>query len=154
MGRYYSTANNDFDGKFWFGVQPSDDPERVFGMKPTGGDESYTDYYLDDNDSQSVMNELDKQFSKMGVPQDKRRYRFENADEVAAYVWDELYEYYLTEKVTKDIHGQPNIPWAVGDKTMYPKSTDKVLAASRVSLGLRILNDLRKHGECQLNAEF
>lgn len=154
MGRYYDTAYGDFNGKFWFGVQPSDDPEQVYGMRATCGDDSFTDYEAGEEDAENIMNALDEQFKKLGVSKEKRRYRFENSNEVGAYVWDELPDYYLTETVTKGRDGMPNIPWAMGERTMYPKTPEKVLAAARVNLGLNILNDIRKHGICQLNAEF
>ena len=152
MGRYYSTANNDFDGKFWFGVQPSDDPERVYGMRPSASydDESFVDYDADDNDSDKIMTELDKQFNYLGVPKDKRRYKFENSNETGAYVWDELTDYYLQDEEHKG-----EIPYSMGDdQRKWPISKERMLAASRVQLGLNILNDIRKHGECQMTAEF
>lgn len=42
MGRYY---HGDVEGKFWFAIQSSDDPE-FFGAERT--DPSYIDYYLGD----------------------------------------------------------------------------------------------------------
>ena len=42
MGRYY---HGDIEGKFWFGVQPSDDP-KFFGAVEEPGDT--VDYYTED----------------------------------------------------------------------------------------------------------
>jgi hypothetical protein len=42
MGRYYY---GDIEGKFWFAVQPSDDPE-FFGMQCD--DSNWVPYYIDD----------------------------------------------------------------------------------------------------------
>lgn len=44
MGRYYS-GNNNIEGKFWFGVQSSDDPE-YFGMEEQSP--QFVNYYTDD----------------------------------------------------------------------------------------------------------
>ena len=53
MGRYYSTQTGK-EGKFWFAVQPSDDPRTVYHMgeiepddewdEESGYSDSYTDY--------------------------------------------------------------------------------------------------------------
>ena len=42
MGRYY---NGDVEGKWWFGVQSSDTPEKF------GGYETHIDYTISNNDS-------------------------------------------------------------------------------------------------------
>ena len=44
MGRFYS-GNNNIEGKFWFGVQSSDDPE-YFGMEEQSP--QFVNYYTDD----------------------------------------------------------------------------------------------------------
>lgn len=158
MGRYYYTNNNDFDGKFWFGVQSSDDPERVYGMKPSASySESEVDFDADEQDNERIMTELDRQFSLLGVPKNERRYRFDSANEIGAYVWDDLRDKFLTKKPTRDRAGRPNIPYGFGDSAkdhMWPRSPEKVLAAARVDLGLRILNDIRIHGACHMTAEL
>jgi len=53
MGRYY---NGDIEGKFWFGVQPSNAPERFGGRiyEP-----SFIEYYFDDKDLPKLKEELD-----------------------------------------------------------------------------------------------
>ena len=47
MGRYY---HGDIEGKFWFAVQPSDDPA-FFGMQES---DAYIQYYIDDSDIDEV----------------------------------------------------------------------------------------------------
>tara|TARA_R100000951_G_scaffold913_2_gene2726 strand:+ start:535 stop:906 length:372 start_codon:yes stop_codon:yes gene_type:complete len=49
MGRYYS---GDIEGKFWFGIQASDDGE-FFGMEPS---HSFIDYYIDESDMDLIEN--------------------------------------------------------------------------------------------------
>ena len=54
MGRYYHNQFGE-EGKFWFAVQPSEDPVTVFGgadvtdkSDEDGFDEDYADYDIDD----------------------------------------------------------------------------------------------------------
>lgn len=53
MGRFYS---GDIEGKFWFGIQASDDGE-FFGMVPNT---SFIDYYVDDADMDIIEQGLKK----------------------------------------------------------------------------------------------
>ena len=53
MGRWYS---GDIEGKFWFGIQASDDGE-FFGMEPNT---SFIDYYVDDGDMDIIEEGLKK----------------------------------------------------------------------------------------------
>lgn len=53
MGRYY---NGDIEGKFWFGVQPSNASERFGGRVY---EPSYIEYYFDDKDLPKLKEELD-----------------------------------------------------------------------------------------------
>jgi hypothetical protein len=53
MGRYYS---GDIEGKFWFGIQASDDSE-FFGMEPS---HSFIDYYIDESDMDIIEQGLKK----------------------------------------------------------------------------------------------
>lgn len=52
MGRYYS---GDIEGKFWFGVQSSTVGER-FGCVEQ--EQTHIDYYIDEDDKQSIIDEL------------------------------------------------------------------------------------------------
>lgn len=153
MGRYYTSGSGKFDGKFWFGVQPSDDPETIYGMREVGTDDSsYSDYESDN--SAKVRRVLNKQFDILGVPKDKRVYKFNDDNEVGCYVWDELRDYYMTNDREKGI----DRPYYAGEgkPSMYPKSHELELAASRLQLGLCILNEMRedKDGVAHINAEW
>lgn len=152
MGRYYSNQEGE-SGKFWFAVQPSDDPQTIYGMDEDEECDYAVDYWTDDDEY--VRFKLYEQYDILGVPKDKRKYEFETMEEMGKYVWEELESYFLTNKKSED----PSvIAYGMYDndehKTMYPISKEKELAASRVQLGLFILNTIRKYGECSLNAEL
>ena len=51
MGRYY---NGDIEGKFWFGVQSSDDAD-FFGKE---GEASHINYYYDEEDLTTIEKQL------------------------------------------------------------------------------------------------
>ena len=150
MGRYISSANGDFDGKFWFGVQPSEDCEDIYGFSITEPDDNddYEPTYADawQDDGERVRKALDEQFELAKIPKDKRKYDFDSTTEIGSYVWDELGDYFL-----QDTPAKPNdTGYYMGDgkPTLYPKSEWQTLAMARVELGLMALNDIRKHGEC------
>lgn len=159
MGRYYNTQTGK-EGKFWFAVQPSDDPRTVYHMgeiepddewdEESGYSDSYTDY--ESADAEKIKKHLDEQYDILGVPKEERKYKCENEGE---YVWEDLAKYYLTEKETKDAMGHKACGYYMGDDkpTMYPISSEKELAASRVQLGLVIYNTILTEGICMLNAE-
>ena len=160
MGRYYSVQTGK-EGKFWFAVQPSDDPKTVYHMgeiepddewdEESGYSDSYTDY--ESADAEKIKKHLDEQYDILGVPKEERKYRCENEGE---YVWEDLAKYYLTEKEPpKDAMGHMACGYYMGDDkpTMYPISSEKELAASRVQLGLVIYNTILTEGICMLNAE-
>ena len=160
MGRYYSVQTGK-EGKFWFAVQPSDDPRTVYHMgeiepddewdEESGYSDSYTDY--ESADAEKIKKHLDEQYDILGVPKEERKYKCENEGH---YVWEDLAKYYLTEKEPpKDAMGHMACGYYMGDDkpTMYPISSEKELAASRVQLGLVIYNTILTEGICMLNAE-
>ena len=160
MGRYYSVQTGK-EGKFWFAVQPSDDPRTVYHMgeiepddewdEESGYSDSYTDY--ESADAEKIKKHLDEQYDILGVPKEERKYKCENEGK---YVWEDLAKYYLTEKEPpKDAMGHMACGYYMGDDkpTMYPISSEKELAASRVQLGLVIYNTILTEGICMLNAE-
>lgn len=160
MGRYYSTQTGK-EGKFWFAVQPSDDPATIYHMdeiepddewdEESGYSDTYTDY--ESSDAEKIKEYLDEQYDILGVPKEERKYKCENEGE---YVWEDLAKYYLTEKEPpKDAMGHRACGYYMGDDkpTMYPISSEKELAASRVQLGLVIYNTILTEGICMLNAE-
>lgn len=151
MGRYISSANGDFDGKFWFGVQPSEDCEDIYGFTRTpiedeeGEDsESWADVWQDD--AERVRKALDEQFELAKIPKKERQYDFDSTTDIGNYVWDYLGEYFL-----QTTPAEPNdTGYFMGDgrPTLYSKDKEQTLAMARVELGLMALNDIRKHGEC------
>ena len=60
MGRYYS---GDIEGKFWFAVQGSNVGER-FGCVEQ--ESNYVDYYIDEDDKDTIINELKAIEEKLG----------------------------------------------------------------------------------------
>ncbi len=160
MGRYYSTQTGK-EGKFWFAVQPSDDPRTVYHMGEIEPDDEwdeeseYSDTYTDyeSADAEKIKKHLDEQYDILGVPKEERKYKCENEGK---YVWEDLAKYYLTEKEPpKDAMGHMVCGYYMGENepTMYPISSEKELAASRVQLGLVIYNTILTEGICMLNAE-
>lgn len=159
MGRYYSDQTGK-EGKFWFAVQPSDDPKTIYGMGEMPPDdyeedesygEAYTDY--ESSDDEYVKKQLDKQYDILGVPKEERKYE---CDDENNYVWEDLVKYYLTEQQPpEDESGHVACGYYMGDDkpTMYPISREKELAASRVALGLFIYNSIKKNGSCFMTAE-
>ena len=159
MGRYYNTQTGK-EGKFWFAVQPSDDPRTVYHMgevepddewdEESGYSDSYTDY--ESADAEKIKKHLDEQYDILGVPKEERKYKCENEGK---YVWEDLAKYYLTEKEPPKDEAYKVIGYYIGEDkpTMYPISSEKELAASRVQLGLVIYNTILTEGICMLNAE-
>lgn len=163
MGRWYHDQTGK-DGKFWFAVQPSDDPKTIYGMSEVEPDddwdeeendgygESYIDY--ESSNDEYVKKQLDKQYDILGVPEEERKYE---CDDENAYVWDDLAKYFLTEQEPQeDATGDKACGYFMGEgePTMYPISSEKELAASRVVLGLFIYNSIKKDGSCFLTAEL
>lgn len=162
MGRYYREQTGK-EGKFWFAVQPSDDPKTIYGMSEVEPDadwdedeadgygESYIDY--ESSNDEYVKKQLDKQYDILGVPKDKRKYECEDEN---AYVWEDLAKYYLTEQEPPEDEAYKVVGYYMGkdEPTMYPISSEKELAASRVQLGLVIYNSIKKDGSCFLTADL
>ena len=61
MGRYYS---GDIEGKFWFGVQPSNAASRF--SKDAECEQSYIPYFFDENHLEEVQSELKRIEDKLG----------------------------------------------------------------------------------------
>ena len=159
MGRYYSVQTGK-EGKFWFAVQPSDDPKTVYHMgeiepddewdEESGYSDTYTDY--ESADAKKIKKHLDEQYDILGVPKEERKYKCEDEGH---YVWHDLAKYYLTEQEPPKDEAYKVCGYYMGDDkpTMYPISSEKELAASRVQLGLVIYNTILTEGVCMLNAE-
>lgn len=161
MGRYYYDQTGR-EGKFWFAVQPSDDPKTIYGMSEVepddewDEDDGYGENYIDyeSSDDEYVKKQLDIQYDILGVPKEERKYE---CDDENTYVWEDLAKYYLTEQEPpEDESGYRASGYYMGkdEPTMYPISSAKELAASRVQLGLFIYNSIKGNGSCFLTAEL
>lgn len=152
MGRYYHT--NRFEGKFGFGVQPSDDPE-IFGMEEQAP--SSINYYLDGDDEniKKVAEKLDEQYDILGIPSEERIYLLEKGDRGEL---DKLYDKFyskLFREYDKKIDGE-KIPY---HSEIYKNEAVEVrdgieLAWCRIWLGTRIYTELIEEGYCDLEAEL
>lgn len=158
MGRYFSNQFGE-EGKFWFGVQPSDDPATVFGatnVTDKSGDEGFDEGYIDYDisDDGFVKDRLDELFDILGVPQNKRRYSVSANDRVK-YIWEDLFDYIFTYDKEKGVDDMPYGTMKDGKHiTYYPLSKTKELAASRLDLGIFIYNTIKRDGTCQITAEL
>ena len=123
MGRYYS---GDIEGKFWFGVQASDDAGFF------GGDElepNYISYYFGEEHLPDIKEGLDKCKKELGDWKKKIDDFFEKEDG------------YNDKIVAK---------WGYD-----PKEFDKKLEwCARYELGMKIYKYVKKHGECNFDAEL
>lgn len=152
MGRYYYTDGGR-EGKFMFGVQPSDDPEYM-GM---GEDPSYIEYYASEDDAPKIKQRLDEQYDILGIPKDKRMYYAKDAEEYNKYENKEL-EDKVWIKVKDDSEEakqfEGKTKWWCEDKgyTMYERD-NMALVLARIRLGVNILSDIKDAGCCSLRAE-
>jgi len=100
MGRYYS---GDIEGKFWFGIQASDDSE-FFGMEPS---HSFIDYYIDESDmdliENGIMTKINKFFSGKHSYSNKQLSEVLNVNEEATH---DLLVWYARLELGKKIHKQ------------------------------------------------
>lgn len=156
MGRYYSDQTGK-EGKFWFAVQPSNDPATIYHMDDVSEYDGEEDYELysdyESSNAEKIKEHLDEQYDILGVPKEERKYECENEGE---YVWEDLAKYYLTEQEPpKDESGNRACGYYMGEDkpTMYPINKAKELAASRVALGLFIYNSIKENGSCFMTAE-
>lgn len=129
MGRYY---NGDIEGKFWFGVQSSDDGE-FFGA--VGSEPAYIDYYIDD--MEAVTNGINKCLEFLGLNR-KRLDDFFNSlkfgynEEMIAKHWQKKHGIAITEKDIREM-----LAWY-----------------ARLELGEKILNCMETQGDCRFQAEL
>lgn len=129
MGRYYS---GDIEGKFWFGVQSSDDGE-FFGA--VGSEPNYIDYYVDDIDK--VNKGLDQCMLTLGINKKRLDEFFDSTengynDDMIIKWYKEKYKLTIDEKLV-----QKFLTWY-----------------ARLHLGEKIKKCLQDHGECQFTAEL
>lgn len=157
MGRYYHNQFGE-EGKFWFAVQPSDDPETIFGATDVTDeddeeyDPQYRDYDIDDE--KFVAKKINEQYDIIGVPANKRRFDVDDESRTS-YIWEDLFDYIWTYEKPEDSDTIPYGDFKNGEHiTYWAKDKNKELAASRVNLGLFILSTIKRDGTCQLTAEF
>ena len=123
MGRYYS---GDIEGKFWFGVQSSDDAD-FFGVT---GQPTYLQYGFAKGDLLEIQSGIAKCLEVLGEEKSKLDKFFDDN------------ESYSTEELSVDL----NIP---------EEETDKLLEwYARLQLGNKILECVEEHGECHFEAEM
>lgn len=155
MGRYYQTDHGR-EGKFMFGVQPSDDPQ-VMGMHEQDPTSVY--YYADTDDEETIKASLDAQYDILGVPKEERIYYCKDAKEAYEYekrvledkVWVSVAD---DDKETLEKY-KDEVKWA-SDKEGYTNFEIKghALVLARIRLGLDILSDIKDEGFCSLEAEL
>ena len=139
MGRYYS---GDIEGKFWFGVQGSDDAIHF------GGTYDYIDGEGEvvDEDEQDEAVEINFHFGQEDV---------ESIKEGIQKCLDELGENH--EKIEKffderDSYNDEILTNAL--ETSVPKTRSLLEHYARLGLGLKIENCVGENGECNFTAEL
>ena len=124
MGRYY---NGDISGKFWFGVQASDDAD-FFGVK--GQEPNYLEYDFDKSDIGSIERGIKTCEKKLGKNKKKLDKFFNDFDS------------YNDEMIVKEC--------GIG-----PEKVKELLEwYARLSLGKEILACVKKNGSCSFSAEL
>ena len=124
MGRYY---NGDIEGKFWFGIQASNDADN-FGQ--TGDTPNYLNYYFDKDDLPDVNKGIDKCLEALGEMKDKIDQYFEDKDG------------YNNRSMAKHFNITEN---EVKEYLEY---------YARLHLGEQIRDCINKTGECSFEAEL
>ena len=126
MGRYY---NGDIEGKFWFGVQSSDDAD-FFGASGTEPNQ-YLDYHFDKEDHlKSIKKGIKECEKKLGT-------------------WKEK-----LDKFFKDNNGYNDE--MIEDQLGLKKEKSRELLEwyARLELGNQILECVMKQGDCSFEAEL
>ena len=129
MGRYY---NGDIDGKFWVGIQGSDDAD-FFGVK---GSPSYLEYYFDLEDKDEVKSGVEKCESNLGKNLKRLDEFFEKNDSYN----DELLIKY----------------WKKNFKVELNSDSIAVMLKwyARHQLGKQIFDCIEREGQCAFSAEL
>ena len=124
MGRYY---RGDIEGKFWFGIQSSDDASFF------GGEElepNYLSYYFDEDDLPEIEEGIRECKKELGENEEK-------LDKFFGKV-----ESYTDEKVAK--------AFGISEEEVM-----KMLEwYARLQLGEKILKCVKENGECSFEAEL
>lgn len=155
MGRYYHTDNG-AEGKFMFGVQPSDDPAEM-GMHEQ--DPQVINYYADEDDVPTITKKLDEQYDKLGVPKEQRIYSYDKYEEAIKFEEDVLTDRVFIHVKADDTEARKkygNITWcsSKGNDYVDYEKEGMAICLARVRLALDILSDIKKTGYCSLEAEL
>lgn len=123
MGRYY---NGDIEGKFWFGVQSSDDAD-FFGVEGTKPE--MLEYYFDEDNVKTVDDGVKKCLKELGDYKIKIDEFFEKNDS------------YNNEMLQRELE--------IGESKV------KMLLEwyARLDLGQKIQKHLKENGNCTFTAE-
>ena len=155
MGRYYNT--NERDGKFMFGVQPSDDPGTM-GMHEA--EPATIEYYADEDDVEEIKKNLDRQYDLLGVDEkDRIYYKSQDIEEYSRWEEEKLHDKVWRTVKHEDLTDEERtkVFWASNkgaDYTDLEIEDGRCLALARIRLALTILSDIKDSGECALSAEL
>lgn len=124
MRRYYS---GDIEGKFWFGIQSSDDASFFGGQcsEPT-----YLECYFDENDKQDICEGITKCKVALGKYEGMLTDFFAN------------HTSYNDKELSRYLH------------TTQKNLTKMLKWFARLELGEKILDCVKKNGECHFDAEL
>lgn len=130
MGRYY---HGDIEGKFWFGVQSSDDAD-FFGDEGTS---SYLSYYFEkDQHHEKIIDGIKKCREALGVNKKRLDEFFSKHngynDEMIIEHWKKEHNEDINEEYIRNLIG-----WY-----------------ARLDLGSKILECVEKNGDCGFEAEL
>tara|TARA_Y100000289_G_C3866608_1_gene121313 strand:- start:16 stop:426 length:411 start_codon:yes stop_codon:yes gene_type:complete len=136
MGRYYE---GDIEGKFWFGIQSSDDAD-FFGQQ--GFQPEWLEYYFDEKDLENIQNGLDTCLKELG---DKKKL-LDN--------FFEGVEGYTREEVCKVL--DVPVPKLSGSIDIHKKSKYHYYMEwyARYELGKKILDRVKSNKFCSFRAEL
>ena len=124
MGRYY---HGDIEGKFWFGIQPSDDP-KFFGAEEEAPD--YISYYTEDLKAIEV-----------GIKSCKKH--------LGKYYKD--VHHFFTETVNDPNYAQRLHEWL---NISEVKAENLMGWYARLELGEKMYKQVKEHGSCAIEAEI
>ena len=136
MGRYYE---GDIEGKFWFGIQSSDDAD-FFGS--AGFQPDYLEYYFDESNLEKIQQGLDMCLEQLG---DKKQLLDDFFEEDQGYTREEICEV-LNIPVPK-----PGISIEAHRKTKYHHYLEWY---ARYQLGKKILDRVKSDKFCSFRAEL
>ena len=138
MGRYY---NGDIEGKFWFGIQSSDDAD-FFGVQ---GEPRFYNYYFEKEDLPKIEEGIKKCKDALGSLLEPLNKFFKEKDSYN----DKMLVDYLNER-RKDI-----FPYLDKSDNFNEKEVISYLEwYARLKLGNEILDCVKKQGECDFEAEL